>query len=110
VFLKTGAEGVSLPEEAGHIRAALQNVAVNVLWGVGHRYASLLKRNGKRTAWELSQAYEPWIEKHMTVSGLRLVHELQCHLMKLKPPRKKPFALRQVLVDRFAGSIRSGWH
>jgi DNA polymerase V len=68
VFLKTGIAGVSLPEEAGQIRAALQDVAVDDLWGVGHRYAGLLKRNVVRTAWELRQVHEPWIEKNTTVN------------------------------------------
>ncbi|GAA4461795.1 Y-family DNA polymerase [Nibrella saemangeumensis] len=74
------------------IQAALEEFAVEELWGVGHRYAGLLKRNGIKTAWQLSQVHDVWIQKHMTVNGLRLAYELRgtpCRQLELEPAKKK---------------------
>lgn len=84
--------GVYTLEGPEAIRSALQDFAIGDLWGVGHRYASMLKQNGIRTAWELSQVHEDWIQRYMTVNGLRLVYELRgmpCRLLEVEPPAQK---------------------
>jgi DNA polymerase V len=47
------------------------------VWGVGHQYRNLLQRNGIRTARELRDAPDKWVQRNMTITGLRTVWELR---------------------------------
>lgn len=55
---------------------ALQNTAVEDIWGVGRRYAVLLKKHGVNTALDFTNLSTDWIRRHMTVQGHRLKEEL----------------------------------
>ncbi len=55
----------------------LKSVKVGKVWGVGHRYAKMLKKNGIENAYELSQAPDKWVQKRMTIVGLKTVKELR---------------------------------
>ena len=71
---------------------ALQETAVGKLWGVGRRYARMLRRNGIMTAFDLREANDAWVLKRMTIVGLKMVHELRgipCFEFELEPPAKK---------------------
>ncbi|WP_234733580.1 Y-family DNA polymerase [Tellurirhabdus bombi] len=84
--------GVLTFQDPDQINSALKNFEVDNLWGIGRRYATLLKKNHIHTAWDLSQVHDLWIEKHMTVNGLRLVHELRglpCHPLEVEPTAKR---------------------
>ncbi|GAA4462371.1 Y-family DNA polymerase [Nibrella saemangeumensis] len=84
--------GVLLLSDPVDIEARLQEFDVKELWGIGHRYTSLLKRNGIKTAWQLRQCPDDWVRQHMTVNGLRLVYELRgtpCKMLELEPAPKK---------------------
>jgi len=59
--------------------ALLGRVAVEDVWGIGPSSARLLTQHGITTAWQLRQAEEHWIRRHMGVVGLRLVAELRGH-------------------------------
>ena len=64
----------------------LHKLPVSELWGVGSRYAAMLRRNEIRTAAQLRDAPDEWISQTMTVNGLRLAHELRgfpCKLLEL---------------------------
>jgi DNA polymerase V len=50
---------------------------VEHIWGVGRQYAKMLRRNGIENAYQLSQAPDKWIQKKMTLMGLRMVKELR---------------------------------
>ncbi|UFH52580.1 Y-family DNA polymerase [Spirosoma sp. KNUC1025] len=85
-------EGVCVLESVESITEALQNFAVKDLWGVGGRYAAMLKRNGITTAAQLRDAPDEWVNKVMTVNGLRMVHELRgfpCKFLEVSQPAKK---------------------
>ncbi|WP_420147649.1 Y-family DNA polymerase [Spirosoma sp.] len=74
------------------ISQALNDFPIKDLWGVGGRYTAMLKRNGITTAAQLSDAPDEWINKVMTVNGLRLVHELRgfpCKFLEVSQPAKK---------------------
>ena len=84
--------GVLMLDTESKVTDALADYDVGELWGVGHRYAGLLRRNGIRTAAQLRDAPDDWIAQHMTVNGLRLAYELRgmpCKLMELEPKPKK---------------------
>jgi len=59
------------------INEMLNNTEVNDIWGIGHQYAVMLRRNGITTAKELSQVPSNWMRKNMSVVGLRLWNELR---------------------------------
>jgi DNA polymerase V len=55
---------------------ALANTPVEDIWGVGRRYAVLLKKHGVNTALDFTNLSTDWIRRHMTVQGHRLREEL----------------------------------
>ena len=55
----------------------LRWVNVEHIWGVGRQYARMLRRNGIENAYQLSQAPDKWVQKKMTIVGLRMVKELR---------------------------------
>ncbi|MBC8155778.1 MAG: DUF4113 domain-containing protein [Bacteroidetes bacterium] len=85
-------EGILLLDTDSKITDILADYDVGELWGVGSRYAGMLRRNGIRTAAQLRNAPDDWITQHMTVNGLRLAYELRgkpCKMMELEPRPKK---------------------
>jgi DNA polymerase V len=65
---------------------------VGDLWGIGPRYAAMLKRHGIQTALELKQAPDAFVRQKMTVAGHRLLQELRgvscLSLEEVEPQRK----------------------
>jgi DNA polymerase V len=71
---------------------ALKELAIDQVWGIGKKYANLLKSLNVKTAWEFTQMEDGWVRKKMTVVGLRVKKELEgipCLEMELVPPAKK---------------------
>jgi len=88
----TKAAGVLNLVGSPHVDQALARVDVGDVWGVGPAYEKLLKENGIQTALDLKHAPETWIRAHMTVTGHRIVRELNgqpCIPLELAPPPKK---------------------
>ncbi|GAB3715865.1 Y-family DNA polymerase [Spirosoma flavus] len=84
--------GVLLLDTDAKIEEALTDYDVADLWGIGWRYAAMLKRNGIRTAWQLRNAPDDWLRDKLTVNGLRLAYELRgtsCKMLELEPQPKK---------------------
>lgn len=55
----------------------LESLKVNNIWGIGPRYAKMLNRNGIYNAMQLVLSPDKWIQKKMTILGLRTVLELR---------------------------------
>jgi len=55
----------------------LKSIEVGKIWGVGFKYAKMLKKNGINNAYELSLASDKWVQKKMTIVGLKTVKELR---------------------------------
>ncbi len=55
----------------------LRWVEVEHIWGVGRQYAKMLRRNGITNAYELAEVPDNWVQKKMTIVGLRTVKELR---------------------------------
>jgi DNA polymerase V len=67
-------------------------VEIDDVWGIGSRYAIKLKLKGITNARQLRDLDERWVQKEMTIVGLRLVLELRgipCLPLELCPPAKK---------------------
>lgn len=55
----------------------LQQFPVEDIWGIGYRYARLLKGKGVHHAYDLVNMDDRWIRKNMTIQGLKTVNELR---------------------------------
>ncbi|MBN2108471.1 MAG: Y-family DNA polymerase [Deltaproteobacteria bacterium] len=74
------------------IDGLLETVPVEDIWGVGCRYAAMLNRHGITNACQLKKADDAFIQKTMTIAGLRTVHELRgspCIELEQAPKPKK---------------------
>lgn len=71
------AQGVLALVEQRHVDVALKRTLVRDVWGVGRAYSRLLASKGYRNAFQLREANDDWIRQHLTVAGLRVVHELR---------------------------------
>jgi len=70
----------------------LASVAVEDVWGIGSQYTKLLNIKGILTAKDLKYASPKWIQKHLTIVGLRILKELNgepCIPLEELPPAKK---------------------
>lgn len=77
---------------AGGWDTELKAVEVGDVWGIGSRYAAFLQRHRINTAYDLTQANDAWVRKHLTVVGLRIKKELQgepCISIETDIPNKK---------------------
>ncbi len=59
------------------INKMLDFTEVNDIWGVGHQYTLLLKKNGINTARDVTKLPADWMREHMSVVGLRMWNELR---------------------------------
>lgn len=87
-------EGVVMLDTPEQIDEVLADYSVKELWGVGRRYASLLKRNDITTAAQFIALPDDWIRSNMTVDGLRLAYELRgrpCRMLDTESPVRKSF-------------------
>lgn len=86
------ANGVLALVEDSHIDYALSITDVEDIWGIGKQYAKFLKKNGINTAKDFRDADEKWVEKNMTIVGLRMLKELRkescIELETLSKPKK----------------------
>lgn len=88
----TEVPGVMLLDTPETIIDALADFDVSELWGIGWRYAGMLKRNGIRTAAQFAALPDDWINAKLTVNGLRLAYELRgtpCKMLEVDAPPKK---------------------
>lgn len=70
----------------------LRTIDVGDIWGIGYRYAKLLKSYGFYTAYDFKYACEKWVRKKMTVVGLKTLLEIRgqpCIKLEDMPSTKK---------------------
>ncbi len=63
--------------DRARVDEALAATDAGDVWGVGHQYRELLRRNGISTARQLRDAPDKWVRRNMTIMGLRTVWELR---------------------------------
>jgi len=88
-------EGVSHLTDENVIERWLKATPVREVWGIGRNKAAFLQENGILTAWELRNAPDDWIKKHLTVVTLRTVWELRgtsCLSLEEAAPDKNAIA------------------
>lgn len=67
-------ENLMSPEEQ---KAALQQFALDDIWGIGRQYAKKFLAYGIRTAWDLQNANDKWLLKNANINVVRLAQELR---------------------------------
>ncbi len=96
-------EGVFIIEEDIEIQDALEKTSIEDVWGIGSRYAKMLKENNINTALDFTYARPNWIKSKMNVVGLRTWHELRgnpCIPLDESPPPKQ-----NICTSRSFGSM-----
>ncbi|WP_426491304.1 Y-family DNA polymerase [Hymenobacter sp. 102] len=103
--------GVCYLDTAERRRGALEQVAVEDVWGIGHQYAQKLYAAGIRTAGELASCSEAYARKHLGgVVGARLVRELNGYPCQgLAPSEDGTRARRSLCVSRTFGRPLTGF-
>jgi DNA polymerase V len=100
--------GVFCLIEEGDINRCLVQTPVRELWGIGKEKAEFLNRHGIQNAFELKNAPDQWIKKHLTIVTLRTVWELRgisCLTLEETQPNKKAIGTSRTFgyeVDNFA--------
>jgi DNA polymerase V len=72
--------------------ACLASFPVGDLWGIGPSYATMLRKEGIESAFELREAPDTFIREKMTVVGLRITQELRgisCLALEETEPTRK---------------------
>lgn len=90
---------------------ALANTPIEDIWGVGRRYAVLLKKHGVNTALDFTKLSTDWIRKNMTIQGQRLKEELMgksCIALETIMQPKKSIATTRAFGKRLSdfGTIK----
>ena len=72
-----GHGGVLELTDAPDIENRLEQTAIGDVWGIGRRYALLLKSYNIRNALQFSRQSRDWVRSLMTVEGLHILLEIQ---------------------------------
>ncbi len=84
-------EGVYIMDSKEKIEAALKDLDVGDVWGIGRKLSAKMMDNGVYKAWDLLQKPEIWIRKIMGIHGVRMINELkgipQLELDKASPKK-----------------------
>ncbi|SMC00639.1 DNA-directed DNA polymerase [Hymenobacter roseosalivarius DSM 11622] len=104
-------EGVLYLDSEEKRQWALEQVAVEDVWGIGHQYAARLHAHGVTTAAQLARVSEAWARKHLGgVVGARLVRELQgvaCH--SLAPSEDGTLSRQSIACTRTFGQTLTAY-
>jgi DNA polymerase V len=89
---KKEGHGVFMLDDEIDIQICLDKLSVEDVWGIGQRYASKLKSDNVVTALDFTNMPQSWVQKRMTVVGVRTWFELRgksCIKLEHTSPDKK---------------------
>jgi DNA polymerase V len=72
--------------------AALKELPVRKVWGIGRQYEKMLLANGITTAYDFTMRPAPWVQAHMSIVGVRTQKELlgvPCSELEIEPEPNK---------------------
>lgn len=69
--------GVMVLDSEEKIMDAIKGCPIGEVWGIGNQYAIFLNRFNIKTAFDLTRMPKGWIQKELTVVGLRMWNELK---------------------------------
>ena len=79
----------------------LASIDIGDVWGIGHRYATLLQNHNIMNARDFKYADETWVRKNMTLVGLKTLLELRG--IPCLPLTDGPEAKQSITVSRSFG-------
>ena len=85
-------KGVCVLDTPQAIELALKQCPIEDVWGVGRQHAKRLALMNVVTAHDFTQLSRVWVQKNMSVVGLRMWEELRgqpCYVLELTNPAKK---------------------
>lgn len=88
------------------IDGLLARTDVRDIWGIGGRFTARLNRQGIRNGLELKKADAGWVRKSLTVTGARVVMELNG--ISCLPLEKAPAARKSIVTSRSFGQPVTG--
>ena len=59
------------------IKQTLKDFPIDKVWGIGKKYTNFLKKNKINTAFDFISLNPLWVEKNMTILGLKIFEELK---------------------------------
>ena len=100
-------KGALVLERVSEIDRALRRIPIQSVWGIGGRNGSLLRGFSINTAADLRNASDKWIQKRLSITGLRTAQELRgvsCIPFEAVAPSKKSIcssrSFGQTLTDK----------
>lgn len=85
-------QGVCMLKTQEEVIAALKQFPIEEVWGVGRRTSKHLQNFGVHNAYDFSRLNEAWVHKTFTVTGLRMLKELNGYscipISQMTPPKK----------------------
>ncbi len=91
-------EGICNLNDAHAQEQVLRSLPIHEIWGVGRSRMTLLNSQRIYTGWDLKNAEDSWIRKHLSVVGLRTVWELRgiscLSLEEINPSKKSVVSSR----------------
>ena len=80
-------QGVASLYVQEEIEICLRNMPVEDIWGIGRKKKCVLHNAAVQSAFEFSCLDEEWVQRNLTITGLRTLHELKgIACMKLEQP------------------------
>lgn len=106
---KQNENGVCFLNDKDAIIEHLKKYPVSKLWGVGRRFSRMLNLHGIQYAYQLTQRPDQWLQKQMSIVGLKMVKELRgepCFEMETEWCRKKSITTSRTFgheINNFKG-------
>ena len=72
-----GYNGVCIIDTEEKRIKALKGLDISEVWGIGRKSIDKLRYHGINTAWDFTQKSEAWIDRQMTITGVRTWKELK---------------------------------
>ncbi len=72
-----GYHGVCIIDTEEKRERALRLLDISEVWGIGRRHTELLRSRGILTAYDLTQMSRQWVQRHLTITGVRTWRELK---------------------------------
>jgi DNA polymerase V len=104
---KSRGSGVFVLKDRQASEKVLKELPLQEVWGIGGRIGDFLRRQGMRSAWDFIQADDTWIQKHLSIVGVRMAWELRgtpCLALDEVPPAKK-----SIICSRSFGRSATEW-
>ncbi len=95
-------QGVCIIDSAEKREKALRLLDISDVWGIGRHHTASLRYLGIETAYDLTRKSKDWVQRHLTITGVRTWRELQGEdcIDTDELPRKQSICTSRSFPDR----------